>query len=124
LALEVARLNRELDLGLPLQVVAWLEEEGSGFGQMLLGSRIAAGRVSEEELREAIRETDTGVSFWDAAEAAGYEPARWRDCAGVFTDLAAWIEPHIEQARVLQDTGRRLGVVTAIAGYVHADVTV
>ena len=31
---------------------------------------------------------------------------------------------HIEQARVLQDTGNRIGVVTAIAGYVHADVTV
>jgi hydantoinase/carbamoylase family amidase len=31
---------------------------------------------------------------------------------------------HIEQARVLQDTGNRIGVVTAIAGYVHADITV
>ena len=31
---------------------------------------------------------------------------------------------HIEQARVLQDTGNRIGVVTAIAGYVHADVIV
>ena len=29
---------------------------------------------------------------------------------------------HIEQARVLQDTGNRIGLVTAIAGYVHADV--
>ncbi len=31
---------------------------------------------------------------------------------------------HIEQARVLQDTGNRIGVVTGIAGYVHADITV
>ena len=31
---------------------------------------------------------------------------------------------HIEQARVLQDTGNRIGLVTAIAGYVHADVIV
>ena len=31
---------------------------------------------------------------------------------------------HIEQARVLQDTGKRIGVVNAIAGYVHADVHV
>jgi hydantoinase/carbamoylase family amidase len=31
---------------------------------------------------------------------------------------------HIEQARVLQDTGNRIGLVTAIAGYVHADVVV
>jgi hydantoinase/carbamoylase family amidase len=31
---------------------------------------------------------------------------------------------HIEQARVLQDTGNRIGIVNAIAGYVHADVVV
>ena len=31
---------------------------------------------------------------------------------------------HIEQARVLQDTGKRIGIVDAIAGYVHADVFV
>ena len=39
-ALEVCRLNEEHGLGLPLQLVSFLEEEGSGFGQMLLGSRI------------------------------------------------------------------------------------
>ena len=31
---------------------------------------------------------------------------------------------HIEQARVLQDTGQRIGIVNAIAGYVHADIRV
>jgi hydantoinase/carbamoylase family amidase len=42
----------------------------------------------------------------------------------VLDDLAGWIEMHIEQARVLQDTGNRIGLVTAIAGYAHADVVV
>jgi hydantoinase/carbamoylase family amidase len=42
----------------------------------------------------------------------------------VLDDLTGWIEMHIEQARVLQDTGNRIGLVTAIAGYVHADVVV
>jgi hydantoinase/carbamoylase family amidase len=31
---------------------------------------------------------------------------------------------HIEQGRVLQDTGNRIGIVQAIAGYVHADLVV
>jgi hydantoinase/carbamoylase family amidase len=39
----------------------------------------------------------------------------------VLDGLTGWIEMHIEQARVLQDTGNRIGLVTAIAGYVHAD---
>jgi hydantoinase/carbamoylase family amidase len=123
-ALEVCRLNEELGLGLPLQLISFLEEEGSGFGQMLLGSRIIAQRVTEEELRETFRAIDDGRSFWEHAEEAGYEPARWRECNHVLDDLTGWIEMHIEQARVLQDTGNRVGIVNAIAGYVHADMRV
>ena len=123
-ALEVCRLNEELGLGLPLQLVSFLEEEGSGFGQMLLGSRIIAQRVSEEELREGFRAEDDGRPFWEHAEEAGYEPDRWRDAVHILDDMIGWIELHIEQARVLQDTENRIGVVGAIAGYVHADVTV
>jgi hydantoinase/carbamoylase family amidase len=123
-ALEVCRLDHELGLGLPLQLVSFLEEEGSGYGQMLLGSRIVAQRVSEEDLRERFRAIDDGRSFWEHAEAAGYEPARWREAARILDGLTGWIEMHIEQARVLQDTGKRIGIVRAIAGYVHADVIV
>lgn len=123
-ALEVCRLNKELGLDLPLQLISFLEEEGSGFGQMLLGSRIMAQRVTEQDLREKFRAIDDGRSFWEHAEAAGYEPERWRESIHTLDDLVGWIELHIEQARVLQDTGNRIGVVNAIAGYVHADVTV
>ena len=123
-ALEVCRLNEEQGLGLPLQLISFLEEEGSGFGQMLLGSRIIARRVTEEDLRERFRSLDDGRSFWEHAADAGYQPEGWRECAHVLDDLTGWIEMHIEQARVLQDTGNRIGLVTAIAGYVHADVVV
>ena len=119
-ALEVCRLNAELGLDLPLQLISFLEEEGSGFGQMLLGSRITAQRVTDEELQEQFRAIDDGRSFWEHAEEAGYEPSRWRESIQILDGLTGWIELHIEQARVLQDTGNRLGVVTAIAGYIHA----
>jgi allantoate deiminase len=123
-ALEVCRLNEELGYVLPLQLISFLEEEGSGFGQMLLGSRIMLQRVTQEELREKFRALDDGRSFWEHAEVAGYEPARWQESIHVLDDLTGWIEMHIEQARVLQDTGNRIGIVTAIAGYVHTDVVV
>jgi allantoate deiminase len=123
-ALEVCRLNAELGLGLPLQLISFLEEEGSGFGQMLLGSRIMAQRVTEEDLRDTFRALDDGRSFWEHAEAAGYDPSRWRDSIHVLDGLTGWIEMHIEQARMLQDTGKRIGIVRAIAGYVHADLVV
>ena len=123
-ALEVCRLNEELGLGLPLQLISFLEEEGSGFGQMLLGSRIMAQRVTEDDLRERFRAIDDGRSFWEHAEEAGYEPARWGEAVHILDNLTGWIEMHIEQARVLEDTGNRIGIVSAIAGYVHADVVV
>ncbi len=122
-AVEVCRLNEEHGLGLPLQVISFLEEEGSGFGQMLLGSRIVAGRVGEKELR-SFRAVDDGRTFFEHAREAGYEPERWRECARILDDLIGWIELHIEQARVLEDTHNRLGIVDAIAGYVHADIDV
>ena len=123
-ALEVCRLSAELGRDLPLQLISFLEEEGSGFGQMLLGSRIVAQRVDEEDLRERFRSLDDGRGFWEHAAEAGYRPEQWRECAHVLDALTGWIEMHIEQARVLQDTGNRIGLVTAIAGYVHADVVV
>ena len=120
-ALEVCRLAAEAGEGLPLRLISFLEEEGSGFGQMLLGSRIMLQRVSEEELRETIRD-EHGVSFWESAEAAGYEPARWRESIHALDNLTGWVEVHIEQGRVLQDTGTRLGIVEAIVGYIHGDL--
>jgi allantoate deiminase len=123
-ALEVCRLNSDLGLDLPLQLISFLEEEGSGFGQMLLGSRIVAQRVTDEELQEKFRAVDDGRSFWEHAKEAGYEPERWHEAIRILDDLVGWVELHIEQARVLQDTGNRVGVVNAIAGYVHADITV
>ena len=121
-ALEVCRLNHELGLHLQLQLISFLEEEGSGFGQMLLGSRIMAQRVSEEDLRDRFRSLDDGMSFWEHASKAGYRPDLWQESIRVLDDALGWIELHIEQGRVLQDTGHRLGVVTAIAGYIHADI--
>src|SRR5215471_20246463 len=89
-ALEVCRLNKDLGLDLPLQLISFLEEEGSGFGQMLLGSRIMAQRVTEEELKESFTALDDGRSFWDHALEAGHEPGRWRESIHVLDGLTGW----------------------------------
>lgn len=122
-ALEVCRLSVDHGLDLPLQLISFLEEEASGFGVGLLGSRIAAGRVNEEELR-GIRALDDERPFVEHAREAGYEPERWQESTRILTDLIGWIELHIEQARVLQDTGRKIGVVTAIAGLTWVEVII
>jgi hydantoinase/carbamoylase family amidase len=123
-ALEVCRMNDELGLALPLQAISFLEEEGSGFGQLLLGSRIVGGWLEEVDLRERILAIDDQRPFWEHALEAGYEPQRWQECAKILDDLTHWIELHIEQGRLLQDADRRFGVVHTIAGYVHGDITI
>jgi allantoate deiminase len=122
-ALEVCRLDRELGLGLPLQVMSFLEEEGSGFGVGLLGSRVMTQRITENDMR-ALRAIDDGRSFLAHAVEAGHAPERWRESARALDGVTGWIELHIAQGRVLQDAGARVGVVDAIAGFVHADLVV
>ena len=121
-ALEVCRLASEQGLELPLRVLSFLEEEASGFGQALLGSSIMLGLTTDEEL--ASYRDGQGVPFPEAARAAGHAPERHRESIRALDGMAGWIEVHIEQGRVLWDTGERLGVVDAIAGFVHADLTI
>jgi allantoate deiminase len=121
-ALEACRVARDSGLDVPLRVISFLEEEGSGFGQMLLGSRIVVGAVTDDEL--ASYTGDDGVPFLEAARQAGYRPESRGEAGAVLDGLVGWIELHIEQGRVLQDTGARLGVVNGIAGYIHADLAI
>ena len=121
-ALEVCRLSRELELDLPLQLMSFIEEEASGFGQGVLGSRVIAGAVTEEYLRETLRATDDGRSFWEHALDAGHDPSRWRECGQALEGLVGWIELHIEQGLVLQDGKMPFGVVNAIVGVNWVDL--
>lgn len=111
-------------LGFDVGVVAWVEEEGAGFGEMLLGSRVAAGELDAADLEQRIFSLDDGRSFADHCRAAGGSPERLEPSRELMGSFEGWIEVHTEQGRVLEDAGRRIGVVTAIAGYLHAEVEV
>jgi N-carbamoyl-L-amino-acid hydrolase len=55
---------------------------------------------------------------------AGGDPRRIADAAWDPADVAGFVELHIEQGPVLETTGCRIGVVTAITGQAKVDVTV
>jgi len=103
--LEVART-----LGGGIDVAAWADEEGH-FGSFL-GSRSFCGLLPEDEIDQCGNRE--GISLRDALAQAGFagrpratiDPAR---CLG-------YLEAHIEQGAELEDTGRRIGIVTAIVG--------
>ena len=103
--LEVART-----LGHGIDVAAWADEEGH-FGSFI-GSRSFCGLLPEAEI-DTCRNRD-GTTLREALQQAGFagrprtvvDPARYR----------GYLEAHIEQGAELEDTGRRIGIVTAIVG--------
>jgi hydantoinase/carbamoylase family amidase len=97
----------------PLEVVAFADEDGLRFRSAFLGSRGYLGRLTPADL--ALRD-EAGVSV---AEALGVA-APWPGIAP--PEIRAYYEVHIEQGPVLDAAGLPLGVVTAIAGQTGAAV--
>jgi len=113
--IEVAQTlqDRGIQTGHPIEVVAFTDEEGARFSFGMIGSRAMAGVLSEEQLRN----TDAdGASIAEAMRTAGLEPQRVGEAARVDGAIAAYVELHIEQGRVLEGEDLPVGVVTGIAG--------
>jgi allantoate deiminase len=112
LALEWVELAQELKLALPIEVIAFSEEEGVRFGVPFIGSRAVAGRFDPALL--ALKDAD-GITLENAIRAFGLDPGRIGEAA---LDPAAlgFIEMHIEQGPVLEAEGLRVAAVTVIVG--------
>ena len=104
----------------PVEVVAWADEEGARFGVGLFGSTAVFGRLGRGV---GDRRDRDGVSIADALRALGErgDPAAARRDP---TEIAAYLELHIEQGPRLDAAGLPLGVVSDIVGIYHARVTI
>jgi allantoate deiminase len=112
LALECADLARELKLPLPIEVIAFCEEEGVRFGVPFLGSRAVAGRFDPALL--ALSDAD-GITLEAAIREFGLDPSRIEEAA-IGDDVLAMLEMHIEQGPVLESENLSLAAVDGIAG--------
>jgi allantoate deiminase len=112
LALEWVRLAQQDLLPLPIEVIAFSEEEGVRFGVPFLGSRAVAGRFDPALL--ALKDA-AGISVEEAIRAFGLDPSAM-DQATVDPDALGFVEIHIEQGPILESEGRSLGVVNRIVG--------
>ncbi|CCH34763.1 allantoate amidohydrolase [Actinosynnema sp. NPDC047251] len=83
----------------PLAVVVFVEEEGGRFGVACLGSRLMTGAIAPEKAA-ALTDPD-GVSFGDAARAAGFDPARMGRDDEALGLVGQFVELHVEQGRGL-----------------------
>ncbi len=106
-------------LPVPIEVVAFADEEGLRFHTSYLGSRGFLGALDPATLA---RMDETGLSVEQAIREAGGDPER--AASGLSPGpYRAFIEAHIEQGPVLEARGLPVGVVSAIAGQTRATLT-
>jgi allantoate deiminase len=111
---EVAQAMQEngVETGRSVEVVVFTDEEGARFSFGMIGSRALAGTLKPEDLDY---EDDNGVSVAGAMRACGLDPGRVGEAARPRGSVAAYVELHIEQGRILENEGLAVGAVTGIA---------
>jgi allantoate deiminase len=102
-----------------IEIVGFSEEEGVRFGTPFIGSRALVGSLDDELLS---RQDAKGISIRQAIEDFGLNPSEIAQ-AGIQDDVLGYLEFHLEQGPVLENAGRPLGVVEAIAGQSRLEFT-
>ena len=100
-----------------VSVMAVRAEEGCWFPETWLGSRMALGILPSAKLDELER-SDTGISLGQHLTDGGFDPDAVRVGRRHLdpTQVACFIEPHIEQGPVLAAEGFPIAIVEVIMG--------
>ena len=117
-AIEVAELLRAYGIATrhPFEFVVFTDEEGG-----TVGSQAMAGRLGASALDVV---SHSGLRIGDGIRAVGGDPARLAEVRRAPGSVAAFVELHIEQGAILDESGIDIGVVEGIVGIRWWDVTV
>lgn len=124
-ALAVAQMIKESRK--PLQrtyaVLGTVEEEGSRFGQILLGSQFLMGVFGDDQLTDFI-DQETGQSLKEVLQKYGAVGELKGKQLIRKENIRAFLELHGEQGPVLENAGISAGIVKNIAGIRWLEVTI
>ncbi|MER2090042.1 MAG: M20 family metallo-hydrolase [Sporosarcina sp.] len=114
-ALEVIQTLQEQKITplLPIELAAFSDEEGSRFNKGLFGVRGILGRLEEGEVD---RKDKNGITRRDALIEFGCDPDKFKESEYDPSQIAAFLELHIEQGPVLEAKDEAIGIVTGISG--------
>lgn len=117
-ALEIIEVLNEnkITTNHPLEVIIFQNEEGG-----LVGSRAMAGKLKKEALSQ---KSASGYTIAEGIKRLGGDPERLQQAARKPGDLAAFIEVHIEQSKVLESRGIDIAIIEGIVGIEDWDITV
>lgn len=99
---------KDNNLNIPLKVVAFRCEESSSFGIATVGSGLITKKLQIEKMKK-VKNTEE-VSLYEALRFRGYNP----ECKKI-EGVLNYFELHIEQGRILEDEGLKIGIINSIA---------
>ena len=97
----------------PVEVIIFRAEESSRFGFATMGSKLMTGSATPEQLSQGTKKNEK--SFVEALRANGYNPDSYEDAIKAPGCYKCFLEIHIEQGKVLDETGEQIGIVHNIA---------
>ena len=121
-ALEAAYAIKEQGLEHSYEVIILMAEESTRFGFATIGSKLLAGVGTPETFSSATKKDE--LSYIEVLKQAGFEPDKYEQVKLDANKYAAFVELHIEQGRVLADSGEAIGVVENIAAPTRMKITV
>jgi hydantoinase/carbamoylase family amidase len=116
-----AVLAHDEDPAVPPTLTIFRAEEAARFGQHTIGSRGALGILTVEDFSAT---DQNNVPLWQAIQQTGYRPDNLSSPSIDLDRVAAFLESHIEQGRVLDENPERVGLVTSIRAPVRYCVVV
>ena len=112
-ALEALYMLRDAKLMRSIEVLIFRAEESSRFGFATMGSKLLTGAATVAKLSTGGKKGD--ISFEEALCQWGCDPARAADAIIGPGSYASFSELHIEQGKVLEEKGIKIGIVRNIA---------
>ena len=112
-AVEALYMLQDSDLIRPVEIIIFRAEESTRFGFATIGSKIMAGIGSPHKFSSAAKKDD--LSFVECLKDNGYDPDHYVQAVKEEGCFHCFLELHIEQGKVLDETGEQIGIVKNIA---------
>lgn len=107
----------------PVELIIFQAEESSRFGHSTLGSKILTGRFENKVQWENSVDND-GISLKDAMKECGYDFNKIDNCVLPKDKYKSFIELHIDQSKVLKNSGMNTGVVDGISAPLRVKIVI
>lgn len=122
--LQVLRTLKENDVvpNFPITLVDWCNEEGARFPMSLMASSVWAGAKNKEEIYALQDVYDSKITVLDELKRIGYLGDV--ECSYKANPLHCHFEIHIEQGPILEEYGKKIGVLTGAQAYNWLDVKI